>query len=89
MGSISGWYLEEAAKDVEEDSFTCTGVFQISAPGVLHCVLNELHEDNFPRRQGSWTNLAPFDFLARAEHYGTYLTPLRFDAQVFGPTTKI
>ncbi len=30
-----------------------------------------------------------FDSLARAEHYGTYRTPLRFDAQVWGPTTEI
>ncbi len=29
------------------------------------------------------------DSLTRAEHYGTYRNPLRFDAQVWGPTTKI
>ncbi len=31
--------------------------------------------------------MVPFDSLARAEHYGTYLPPHRFDAQVWGPTT--
>ncbi len=43
----------------------------------------------FQRRQGIWTNFVSFDSLARAKHYGTYLTPFRFDAQVWGPTTKI
>ncbi len=46
-------------------------------------------KDNFWNTHRIPTRFVPFDSMAHVEHYDTYLSPLRFDAQVWGPTTKI
>ncbi len=53
-----------------------------TSTGVFLRITSEIRMES----QQTWL---PFDSLVRAEHYRTYRLMLRFDAQVWGPTTKI
>ncbi len=59
---------------------------------MLKCVglLSPIFWDNFPTEARKLDKLgAILASLDGVEHYGAYRTQLRFDAQVWGPTTEI